>query len=129
MKDKREVRTNRFDCTTNLPITTGARLITEAESSPDAAIFNLTAGYKPTSLWLVYAKVGTGVRSRGFNTGVGDPRQPVAIPAAFGDEKTTTYEVGAKGNITDYDYILFESETVRRWNQPRLFGAQVRYKW
>jgi outer membrane receptor protein involved in Fe transport len=32
-------------------------------------------------------------------------------------------------NVTDYEYILFSSETVRRFNQPRLFGAQVRYKW
>ncbi len=104
-KDKREVRTNRFDRTTNLPITTGARLITSAESSPDAAIYNLTAGYKPTSLWLLYAKIGTGVRSGGFNTGAGDPRQPVAIPAAFGDEKSTTYELGAKGNLTPNIYV------------------------
>lgn len=104
-KDKREVRTNRFDRLTGAPVTTGARLITSAESSPDAAIFNLTAGYKPTALWLVYAKVGTGVRSGGFNTGAGDPRQPIPIPPAFGDEKSTTYEVGAKGNITPNIYV------------------------
>lgn len=104
-KDKREVNTNRFDRTTDLPITTGARLITRAESSPDAAIFNLTAGYKPTSLWLVYGKVGTGVRSGGFNTAAGDPRQPVAIPPDFGDETSTTFEVGAKGNITPNIYV------------------------
>lgn len=104
-KDKREVQTNRFDRTTNLPVTTGARLITSAKSSPDAAIFNLTAGYKPTELWLVYAKVGTGVRAGGFNTAAGDPRQPVPIPPAFGDEKSTTYEVGAKGNFTPNIYV------------------------
>jgi len=104
-KDKREIETNRFDRTTNLPVTTGARLITSAASSPDAAIFNLTAGYKPTSLWLLYGKVGTGVRSGGFNTNAGDPRQPVAIPPSFGDEKSTTYEIGAKGNVTPNIYV------------------------
>lgn len=104
-KDKREVETQRFDRVTNLPVTTGARLITNAESSPDAAIFNLTGSYKPTSLWLVYAKVGTGVRAGGFNVNAGDPRQPVAIPPSFGDEKATTYEVGAKGNITPDIYV------------------------
>ena len=104
-KDKREVNTNRFDRSTNLPITTGARLITQAESSPDSAIYNLTAGYKPTSLWLVYGKVGTGVRSGGFNTAAGDPRQPVAIPPDFGDEKSTTFEIGTKGNITPNIYV------------------------
>lgn len=104
-KDKREVQTSRFDRGTGLPITTGAKLIPSAASSPDAAIYNLTAGYKPTELWLVYAKVGTGVRSGGFNTGAGDPRQPIAIPPAFGDEKSTTYEVGAKGNFTRDIYV------------------------
>ena len=104
-KDKREIQTNRFDRSTNLPVTTGAKLITSAASSPDAAIFNLTAGYKPTSLWLLYGKVGTGVRSGGFNTNAGDPRQPVAIPPAFGDEKSITYEIGAKGNVTPNIYV------------------------
>ncbi len=104
-KDKREVMTSRFDRSTNLPITTGARLIPSSESSPDAAIFNLTAGYKPTSSWLVYAKIGTGVRSGGFNSGAGDIRQPIAIPPAFGDEKSTTYELGAKGNISPNIYV------------------------
>ncbi|MBL8769924.1 MAG: TonB-dependent receptor [Phenylobacterium sp.] len=104
-KDKREVQTNRFDRLTGAVVTTGARLITSARSSPDSAIFNLTAGYKPTPLWLVYGKVGTGVRAGGFNTAAGDPRQPIPIPPAFGDEKSTTYELGAKGNITPNIYV------------------------
>lgn len=104
-KDKREVETNRFDRLTGAVVTTGARLITSASSKPDSAIFNLTAGYKPTSMWLVYGKVGTGVRAGGFNTAAGDPRQPIPIPPAFGDEKSTTYELGAKGNITPDIYV------------------------
>ncbi len=104
-RDKRELRTDRFDRGTGARVTTGARLITSASTEPDAFIYNVTAGYKPTDLWLVYAKVGTGVRAGGFNTNAGDPRQPVAIPPAFGDEKSTTYEIGAKGNFTPNIYM------------------------
>lgn len=104
-RDQRKVETNRFDRRNGTVVSTGAKLITSAKSNPDATIFNLTAGYKPTSTWLVYGKVGTGVRAGGFNTGAGDPRQPIPIPPTFGDEKSTTYEIGAKGNITSEIYV------------------------
>lgn len=51
------------------------------------------------------------------------------MDARVGIENGTLELAAYATNVTDYDYILFESETVRRWNQPRLFGAQVRYKW
>lgn len=32
-------------------------------------------------------------------------------------------------NAANFDYIIFETINVRRWNQPRVYGAQLRYKW
>lgn len=32
-------------------------------------------------------------------------------------------------NAANFDYIIYETINVRRWNQPRVYGAQLRYKW
>ena len=32
-------------------------------------------------------------------------------------------------NAANESYIIFENETVRRWNQPRVYTVQLRYKW
>ena len=101
-KDKREVATDRLDRGTGVPLP--GRLIRNAESRPDSAIFNIIAGYKPTEGWLTYAKLGTGTRAGGFNTNDGDPRG-TPIPPAFDDEKSTTIEIGAKGNLAPNIYV------------------------
>src|SRR6185312_8701332 len=54
---------------------------------------------------LTYAKVGTAYRAGGFNLGLGDPRAPIPVPPTFGNEDTTGYEIGAKGNITPNIFV------------------------
>ncbi|MDZ4370361.1 MAG: TonB-dependent receptor [Phenylobacterium sp.] len=68
--------------------------------------FSYTAmlGYKVQD-WLLYGKVGSAYRAGGFNTALGDPRQPVPIPLTFENEVVTAFEAGIKGNITPRHYI------------------------
>lgn len=71
----------------------------------DNLAYGLTLSYKPADDWLIYGKVGTGYRAGGFNFNLGDPRQPVPIPAFYDNEVSTTYELGAKGNIAPWLYV------------------------
>ena len=32
-------------------------------------------------------------------------------------------------NVGDESYIVFDGPSTRRWNLPRTYGAQLRYKW
>jgi iron complex outermembrane recepter protein len=79
-----------------------------ATSLPNTAAFSadfgydnyrLTVRYKPTERAMVYASVGTGIKSGGFNTG------PVSAQFAFErtyqPEENETYEVGFKSNWFD----------------------------
>ncbi|WP_394763093.1 TonB-dependent receptor [Phenylobacterium sp.] len=67
--------------------------------------YTVTVAYKPITDWLVYGKVGTGYRAGGFNSSLGDPRQPTRVPAEFDNETVTAYEAGFKGNITREIYV------------------------
>lgn len=67
--------------------------------------YGLTASFKPSSDWLLYGKVGTGYRAGGFNFNLGDPRQPNPIPSFYDNEVSTTYEIGAKGDLTGWLYF------------------------
>lgn len=71
----------------------------------DNLAYGVTASFKPSDDWMVYGKVGTGYRSGGFNFNLGDPRQPVPIPAFYDNEVSTTYEVGAKGDVAPWLYM------------------------
>jgi iron complex outermembrane receptor protein len=70
--------------------------------------YNLVANYHFAPDWIGYAKVGTGYRAGGFNTGV-NPLPPAVPPRpvtpTFDNEKSTTYEVGTKGNLTNNLYV------------------------
>ncbi len=64
--------------------------------------YNLIADWKFMPEWMAYAKVGTGYRAGGFNSGVGVAPPLVAprpLQPTFGNEESITYEVGAKGNL------------------------------
>lgn len=67
--------------------------------------YTATLSYKPSDDWLLYGKVGSGYRAGGFNFNLGDPRQPVPIPPFYDNEDSTTFEVGAKGNLTPALYM------------------------
>jgi iron complex outermembrane recepter protein len=125
--DDKELVSRRLDFGTGLSSGVGFNIDTGRESTDFS--YNVTASYKLMG-WLTYAKVGTAYRAGGFNLGLGDPRQPVSIPASFGDEKATSYEVGAKGNLarrvylslaayqTDVDHILVQTDNGCRVGLP-----------
>jgi iron complex outermembrane receptor protein len=70
--------------------------------------YNAVVRYTFDGPWMAYAKVGSGYRAGGFNSGNNPP--PPAIPPrpvtpTFGNEDSTTWEAGAKGNLTDDLYV------------------------
>jgi iron complex outermembrane receptor protein len=75
----------------------------------DNLAWGATLAFKPGGDWLLFAKVGTGYRAGGFNFNLGDPRQPVPIPPSYDNETSTTYEIGAKGNIAPWLYTNFSA--------------------
>ncbi len=70
--------------------------------------YNVVANYHLTPRWIVYGKVGSGYRAGGFNSG-SNPLPPLMPPRqvqpTFDNETSTTYEAGAKGNITPTLYV------------------------
>jgi iron complex outermembrane receptor protein len=101
-KDDKSIDSQRLDLGTGLPSGVGFAF-TDGRVS-DNLSYTATLAYKVAG-WLTYAKVGTAYRAGGFNLGLGDPRAPKEIPATFGDEDSTSYEVGLKGNLTPNIYI------------------------
>lgn len=103
-RDDKTVIARRFDFGTGLP-SGGAGFNVDAQTEPDNVSYNLIGAYKLPNALLAYAKVGTSYRAGGFNTNLGIATQPVAIPAAYTDETSRTYEVGLKGMLTPRIYV------------------------
>lgn len=78
--------------------TGGAARNLDANIKPDNVSYNATLAYKLGGGVLAYAKVGSSYRAGGFNTNLGDPRQPVPIEPAYDNENSTTYELGVRGS-------------------------------
>lgn len=95
-KDDRALSARLFDLGTGAAVGGAARVV-DVRIKPDNVSYNVTGSYKIDGGALVYAKVGTSYRAGGFNTNLGDPRQPTPIQAAFGNENSTSYEIGARG--------------------------------
>lgn len=96
-KDDRSLWARLLDRVTGANVGGAARMV-DAGTRPDNISYNATLSYKTGFGVLGYAKVGSSYRAGGFNTNLGDPRQPVVIPAAYGNEKAMSYEAGIKGN-------------------------------
>lgn len=97
--DDEDFLSRQFLYLTNVPVTTPALNPTGARKQNNFS-YTATVGYKPITDMLIYAKIGSAYRAGGFNSNLGDPRQPVAIPLEFDNETVTAYEVGFKGNLT-----------------------------
>lgn len=65
-------------------------------------VYTVTVSYKiPNALHtLLYAKVGSGYRAGGVNSGTYNPLAPNPFVFTYGNENTISYEAGAKTNIT-----------------------------
>ncbi len=79
--------------------------------SADRTNYTATLSYKLPVQWddLVYAKVGTGYRAGGVNTGVSTPLAPIPFSPAYGDEDTTSYEVGFKGGLGSHIFFTLDA--------------------
>ncbi|MCP5432445.1 MAG: TonB-dependent receptor [Alphaproteobacteria bacterium] len=93
--------------------------------------FNTSLSYDLTASSIVYAKFGTGYRSGGFNPTLGSPAAPNPVVPAYGNERSTTYEVGAKGNITDdlfvglAAYMTHVANAITRTNNGCFAGSPI----
>jgi len=101
-KDKKHFDANQFSNPGSAPV---AGKLVDAEFDPDNLSYGLTGAYKFSPEWMAYAKVGTGFRAGGFNSNLGNPLQPIPVPVSYGNEETTSYEIGAKGNPVRQVYL------------------------
>lgn len=101
-EDDKHFTANQFDLGTGVA---AAGKMIDASFTPDNKSYDLTAAYKFLPRWLGYAKVGTAFRAGGFNSNLGDPRQPIPVPVSYGNEETTSYELGVKGNLSNHLYV------------------------
>jgi iron complex outermembrane receptor protein len=72
--------------------------------------YAVTLSYKLPGPWddMIYAKTGTGYRAGGVNAGISTPVAPIPFRPSYGDEDTTSYEVGFKGNFTSHVYVTLD---------------------
>ncbi|THD52656.1 TonB-dependent receptor [Phenylobacterium sp.] len=103
--DDESFSTQRVDFGTGLPASNGLAFDVTGAIRDTNVSYDVTAGYKLTPDNLVYAKVGTAYRPGGFNTSLGDPRQPIPVPTSYQSETLTAYEIGYKGNILSNLYL------------------------
>jgi iron complex outermembrane receptor protein len=96
-RDSRSISARLYDLGTGLP-TGGPSRIIEDSINADNLSYNATLSYKLTSNILAYGKVGSSYRAGGFNTRLSDPRAPSPVQVLFGNENSTSYEVGIKGS-------------------------------
>ena len=134
--DSKDFYANLFDLGTG--VATAGRLVTGV-FNPDNTSYDVTASYKFLTRWLGYVKVGSGFRAGGFNDSLGDPRQPIPVAVSFGNESTTSYELGVKGNITrnifltaagyytDIDNLIIQTDNGCRATNPACPVAQTNF--
>lgn len=103
-RDERSISSRQVDIGTGLPSGGPSRIIDSIISSENLS-YNATLSYKITPDVLAYGKVGSSYRAGGFNTRLSDPRAPSPVQVLFGDESSTTYELGFKGSPGDRAYF------------------------
>jgi len=96
--DDKTFSARRFDLRTGLA-SGGGGFVADAATDPSNLSYNLVASYRPMDGVLAYAKYGTAYRAGGFNNNLGDPRQPIAIPAAYENETSGSFEIGLKAQF------------------------------
>lgn len=107
-----------FTRPTNTPIAAQTSEDSEDFSNLDYAV-SLT--YRLPADWIAYGRVATGYRAGGFNATVGDPRAPNPVIPSYQPEKGTSYEVGAKGDISRNVFVTVAAYQ----NQVEDFQGQV----
>lgn len=103
-RDSRSISARFYDLGTGLPTGGPARVIDDSISADDLS-YNATLSFKLAPDILAYGKVGSSYRAGGFNTRLSDPRAPRPVEVLFGNENSTTYEVGIKGQPVRRGYF------------------------
>src|SRR3546814_2717380 len=103
-RDSRSISARLYDVGTGLPTCAPARIIDDSINA-DNLSYNATLSYKLTSNIHAYGKVGSSYRAGGFNTRLSDPRAPSPVQVLFGNENSTSYEVGIKGSPIRRGYL------------------------
>ena len=122
-EDHKTATNSEYELYTTLPypfLTGGAVPATDSKLDSGQTTYTVTLSYKLPGDTdnLLYTKVGTGYRVGGFNTGHSPPLllppYPKGISAApnyaplvpeYGDETSTSYEVGFKGTVAPRTYV------------------------
>lgn len=102
-RDSKDFYTERFDLLTGA--SSGARFRIDDTLESENVSYNLIGSFRLPFDWLAYGKVGTAYRTGGYNRDLGDPRAPTPVIPGFGDEQSTTYEIGFKGNVGRHIYV------------------------
>lgn len=102
--DSRSITARFYDLGTGLPAGGPSRIIDDSITA-DNLSYNATLSYKLAPDILAYAKVGSSYRAGGFNTRLSDPRAPSPVQVLFGNENSTSYEVGIKGSPVRRGYF------------------------
>src|SRR3546814_9683398 len=105
----RSISARLYDLGTGLPTGGPSRIIDDSINA-DNLSYNATLSYKLTSNILAYGKVGSSYRAGGFNTRLSDPRAPSPVQVLFGNENSTSYEVGIKGSPIRRGYFARSEE-------------------
>lgn len=103
-QDSRSISARLYDFGTGLPTGGPSRIIDDDISAGNLS-YNATLSYKIAPDILAYGKVGTSYRAGGFNTRLSDPRAPSPVQVLFGNENSTSYEIGLKGNPVRRGYF------------------------
>jgi iron complex outermembrane receptor protein len=109
--DKRAANVSVLAYTTTLSAPSAAYTFSEERLN-----YTLNASYKiPGPMQaLVFAKIGTGYRAGGVNARTSSPLAPNPFLPTYGNEDTTSYEAGFKGNLARNIYLrlsAYASET------------------
>lgn len=103
-RDSRSISARLYDLGTGLP-TGGPTRVIDDSIEADNLSYNATLSYKLAPRILAYAKAGSSYRAGGFNTRLSDPRAPSPVEVLFGNENSTSYEVGIKGQPARRGYF------------------------
>ncbi|MGA0544054.1 TonB-dependent receptor [Brevundimonas sp. VNH65] len=93
--------------------TTPIGVPTSYDFDEDNLSYAVSASYRLSESSLVYARTGTGYRAGGVNNGTVVANAPNPLQPTYGNETTTSYEVGLKTDIARNVFLRLSAYTSR----------------
>ena len=106
-RDNKTASQSDFRLYTTTPIGTPSTF----EFDEDNLSYAFTASYRLNPASLVYARTGTGYRAGGVNNGTVVAVAPNPLQPTYGNENTTSYEVGLKSDIMRNVFLRLSAYT------------------